>query len=462
MVKIKYVKNGKVNDTGISNEQNGSSASIDDNTTSTDKTWSSKKIDAHLNNIANEVNDLKENQGSGTSIGLPTFLQGKKYIAEGDSIVEMQGTTTDEKTFAVTDLQGKDHSGEVRKGYIQEIEKRYGLVCTNTGAGGATIVSKYAELYSIDYSDVALVTIAFGVNDARTGIPLGTVNSVDTTTFAGCLNNLLRKIYTDNPECRVLILTPLQRLFVSDFGIATQNANGNYLIDFVDMCKKVANKRSTKCIDMYRESGLNQTTLYYYTQEGVHPLNEGYKRMSNLIISELDNMFKLEFNPFGTMTNVGDTEPDEPDTGGGGEEPPTEEPTGTVVDISELFINTGKNIDGWGTGEGDTLYKYAKYHPLTGKSYTIITYAPLKLLEDASYRLFSYTILNEDGTTKSGNYMPNKWGFAQDVNDREIINGTEYIKVKATFTVPSTIDEKLVVNIPCATDCIDNFIMSYI
>lgn len=55
MVKIKYVKNGKVNDTGISNEQNGSSASIDDNTTSTDKTWSSKKIDEQLNNIANQL-----------------------------------------------------------------------------------------------------------------------------------------------------------------------------------------------------------------------------------------------------------------------------------------------------------------------------------------------------------------------------------------------------------------------
>lgn len=329
-------------------------------------------------NVRGAIKELKDNQGSGTSIGLHTFLQGKKYYALGDSIVDYQGTTASPKTYSGTDLQGTTHTDETVVGYIQKIEDRYGLICTNYGKGGHTIVGDYSELMTLDYTDVALVTIAYGVNDARTGVTLGTVNSTDGTTFAGALNNILRKIYTDNPECRVIVLTPIQRLFVSDFGIATANSNGNYLIDFVDMCKKVAQKRSTKCIDMYRDCGINQTNLYYYTREGVHPLNTGYLRMASPIIDALDGMFAIEFNPFGSMTNTGDTEPDEPDNGGGdsGGDIPTEDPTGTVVSITEdMFVNDGTVIDNYGTTY-DTNQGHSYTSPIeliSGKTYTLVT-----------------------------------------------------------------------------------------
>lgn len=277
----------------------------------------------------------------------PSFLRGLKYYAIGDSIVEYQGTTAAPRTFTGKDLQNIQHTGETVLGYIQDIENKYGLVCSNFGLGGHTIVGDYGMLAAKDYSDVALVTIAYGVNDARTGIPLGTVNSVDTNTFAGCLNLLLKKIYTDNPECRVIVLSPIQRLRVTDFGIADANTNGNYLIDFVNMCRKVAEKRSTYFIDMYRNSGLNQQTLYYYTREGVHPLNTGYRRMSALILAMLSDITSVEYEPFGTMTNVGDTEPDAPDDGGNEEETPPSVDTVVYVDIPE-FTKTGQCYDGWG------------------------------------------------------------------------------------------------------------------
>lgn len=53
MAKLKYIKNGQINDFGFSN--GGSSASIDDNATSKDKTWSSDKISQNLDNIANKI-----------------------------------------------------------------------------------------------------------------------------------------------------------------------------------------------------------------------------------------------------------------------------------------------------------------------------------------------------------------------------------------------------------------------
>lgn len=377
------------------------------------------------------------NNGSSGGSADYTFLSGLKYYALGDSIVDYQGTTASPETYSGTDLQGTVHTDETVEGYIQTIEKRYSLVCTNYGVAGHTIVDDYSMLMSLDYSDVALVTIAYGANDARTSVPLGTVNDTDGTTFAGALNNILRKIYTDNPECRVLVLTPLQRLYVSNFGIATANANGNYLIDFVNMCKKVAEKRSTVCVDMYRASSINQTNLGYYTRDGVHPLNTGYLRMTGAIIPVLDGLFAIEYIPFGTMTNTGDTEQDEPETGNGGDSggedtPPTEDAGETVVQLTDdMFVNDGTIIDNYGT-----VYDTGKGHSYTdpielvaGKTYT------LTMPSASRGEVYSYVTCNSpDFSTHTR--CTTSW---VDTGDTATSSNNEVINIiKVTIVVQST------------------------
>lgn len=379
-----------------------------------------KKLEEDISQLSEDVNNIKQNgTGTGSGVTVPTFLNGLKYYALGDSIVDNQGTTALPETFGsigyTNDLQGNNISDITVKGYIQAIEEKYGLVCTNYGKAGHTIVGDFSTIMALDYSDVALVTIAYGVNDARTGVTLGTVNSTDGTTFAGALNQILRKIYTDNPECRVIVLTPLQRLYVSEFGIATPNANGDYLIDFVDMCKKVAQKRSTRCIDMYRDSGINQTNLYFYTVEGVHPLNPCYLRMAMPILKTLEEMTLLEFEPFGTMTNTGDTEPDEPDTGGSGSEdnPPEEEIGATEVDISSRLTKDGYYYDGYTSVMGRGSYSGIELpliELIEGKTYTLETYtngntdsryAAVSIDENAS----NGTYLSYSSTDTDGNWV---------------------------------------------------------
>ena len=379
-----------------------------------------------------EYADQAHGSDSGQNVNQYTFLNGLKYIAWGDSITEIQGTTADPKLFGnwyTTDLQGRDLTEITVSGYVQAIENRYGLVATNYGVSGGTIIAKASQMISTDYSDVALVTIAYGVNDARTGVPLGTVNSTDISTFAGALNQVLRKIYTDNPECRVVILTPIQRLYVSDFGIATPNANGNYLIDFVNMCKAVAEKRSTKCIDMYRGCGINQTNLYYYTVEGVHPINQGFVRMTGAIIPVLDDLFAVEFEPFGTMTNTGDTEPDEPDTGGdSGEDTPPEEDTGAteVTLTDDMFTVDGVYYDTWGSIFGKGSYNCTEaIETIRGKTYTLVTY----IVADGNY--FGTTCDSADFSTHGGTaFALNKVSAS---TSTETIDGVDYKRVEYTW-----------------------------
>lgn len=412
---------------------------VDTTLTESGKAADAAAVGARLSSLSEEIANISSG-GSGGNGADYSFLTGLKYYACGDSIVDIQGTLTAPETFGdsgySTDLQGRSIGEVTAEGYVTEIERRYGLVATNCGNSGHTLVQDYASLAAKDYSDVALVTIAYGCNDARTNVPLGTVNSTDVTTFAGALNQLLRKIYTDNPECRVIVLTPIQRLYVSDFGIGTANANGNYLVDFVDMSKKVAAKRSTKCIDMYRDCGINQTNLYYYTVEGVHPVNQGFARMKGAIIPVLDDMFALEYEPFGTMTNTGGTEPDEPDTGGdsGGDTPPEEEPGPNVVDLSGLFVLTGFYWDPWGAFKSDANVA-GNDHPGValegGHTYTLTTYLPCSA--DATWGYGGAIADNPSMNPAGGTTL----SFGKKVGTFEVvtINGSYYGKCSYTFTI---------------------------
>lgn len=382
------------------------------------------------------------------------FLTGLKYYALGDSIVDMQGTLTAPETFGdtgyTTDLQGRDISGITVEGYVTAIERRYGLIATNFGKGGHTLVGDFSTLATMDYSDVALVTIAYGVNDARSGVPLGTVNSTDTTTFAGALNQLLRKIYTDNPECRVLVLSPMQRLTVTDFGIATPNANGNYLIDFVNMCKAIAEKRSTAFLDQYRSTGINQTNLCYYTVEGVHPVNQGFARIRNAVIGILDELFELEYEPFGSMTGTGGEEPEEPDTGGdsGGEAPPAEDTEGGSMELTaDDFVFDAVIYDGYmptPNRVGEAAYNASSIYVCTdatelpaGAVYTLTTY----LANDGVYAGYIHTTAERQVWDEAqGKYVPNGNGTVWKTNmctvEEVTIDGA--VRKKLTYAVDCT------------------------
>lgn len=398
------------------------------------------------------------------------FLSGLKYYALGDSIVDMQGTLTAPETFGDTgyskDLQNRDISGITVDGYVTAIERRYGLVATNFGKGGHTLVGDYSTLASMNYSDVALVTIAYGVNDARTGVPLGTVNSTDVTTFAGALNQLLRKIYTDNPECRVLVLAPLQRLTVTDFGISTPNANGNYLIDFVDMCHSVAEKRSTICIDQYRKCGINQTNLYYYTVEGVHPVNQGFARIKAAVIGALDELFALEYEPIGVMTNTGDTEPEEPDTGGdgGGDVTPPEEDTGaTEVEVVSRLTKDGYYYDGYPSVIGKNIYKGIEFpliELIDGKTYTLETYT-----ESNTHGRFAAVSVDENA--KAGTYLSGGASSTGNWVITAIADGVykaviTFVAGTATVKVDGVATKCLYLSFGCLNDYVSQAKLSYV
>ena len=197
-------------------------------------------------------------------------MTGKTYWALGDSIVERQGTKSS---------MGEYYSAGALYGYIPRIEETFGMTATNKGNGGHYLAQDIETLLALDYSSVDFVTIAYGTNDGKAAKPIGTVDSTDQTTFAGALNALLSKIYTDNAMCKVVVLTPIQRKAQNDYGSFVPDSNGKTLEDFANMAKDVAGRNATPCIDLFHTSGITEGNFTTILTDGLHPKNAGYARM---------------------------------------------------------------------------------------------------------------------------------------------------------------------------------------
>lgn len=214
----------------------------------------------------------------------------KTYISHGDSITWQDGK----------DYGSGTHQGETARGYQTVLRELLELgTHTNMGVNGATLadragvsVSGVSTIKSIaSYASYDLCTIAFGTNDFKQGVPLGTLGAAtdtvfDTTTFYGAFREAVKYILTSSPTIRLVLMTPLQR-DQHDYNVDTVNAAGLKLIDYVNAVKLIGKMYGLPVCDLYSNSGITELTLSAYTIDGLHPNDEGYKRMGEVLANTL-------------------------------------------------------------------------------------------------------------------------------------------------------------------------------
>lgn len=214
----------------------------------------------------------------------------KTYISHGDSITWQDGRA----------YGSGIHQGETARGYQTVLKELLELgTHTNKGVNGATLadragvsVSGVSTIKSIaSYASYDLCTIAFGTNDFKQGVPLGTLGAAtdtvfDTTTFYGAFREAVKYILTSSPTIRLVLMTPLQR-DQHDYNVETVNAVGLKLIDYVNAVKLIGKMYGLPVCDLYSNSGITELTLSAYTIDGLHPNDEGYKRMGEVLANTL-------------------------------------------------------------------------------------------------------------------------------------------------------------------------------
>lgn len=144
------------------------------------------------------------------------------------------------------------------------------------------------KLRSID-----LITVFGGTNDYGKNTPLGTPkDGVEDATFYGYVKKTIEKINATKTKGAVVVfITPLKRGAFKDQPVyPNRNLVGSRLEDYVQVINDVCAAHSIPVIDLFHHSGLELGNLSKYTKDNLHPNAAGYRKLSKVVITELNRL----------------------------------------------------------------------------------------------------------------------------------------------------------------------------
>ena len=221
--------------------------------------------------------------------GLETFLPSSKYY--GKTIANLGDSITDFNNVVRYDV--------LTVGYQHYLETQLGCTTVELAKSGHTMQQIYTDyVVPNHFANYDAVTLFAGTNnyaqnqEAYLGDVLPIGSNFDTSSFTGAYQKTIEKIYNDNPDIRIYLIVPQKGWFTS-----YPTANGVTS----DMTTAIPNKiieiaeiYSLPVLDLYRHSGINRLTEGVYINDGTasfrfHPSNEGYEKMSELIVPFIEN-----------------------------------------------------------------------------------------------------------------------------------------------------------------------------
>lgn len=182
---------------------------------------------------------------------------------------------------------------------VSESESKWDSQDASAGSFAAPyqIRARLTILKSIDFSNVDIVTIAYGTNGV--GLPLDDENDpLNTYTFAGATRYAIKTLLTKYPHLRIVLIAPIYRWYsaTSDDG-DTHEISGQTLLDRVNKLISVGNELKIPTIDLYHSLGINK---YNYTgyfgdddepTDGTHINSFGREQYGSRVGGELMRLF---------------------------------------------------------------------------------------------------------------------------------------------------------------------------
>ena len=166
-------------------------------------------------------------------------LTGKTLVALGDSLI-----------------YGSKLGNEAT--WVNKLAKKHNMTVYNHGINGCPVAQQTIEPQRVPmcvrYADMEdgadYVVVLGGANDKRLHVPLGEIDSQDTSTFCGALNTLILGITAKYPKAKFLFLTNYDRW-------RSKNNEGLSDIDYVDAMIAVCARWGMPCFDNYRNAGFS-------------------------------------------------------------------------------------------------------------------------------------------------------------------------------------------------------------
>lgn len=193
-----------------------------------------------------------------------SFRGGEKtWVALGDSITYLND-------------HADETSNRVKLGYMTRVTKELpDLHYINQGYNGWTASGIAEVIDSLSLQKADIYTVLLGTNDWWHGGPLGSfddyLKNTGYKTVFGAFRIIINKFRQLNPDAKIILMTPLQRVDFVNLGNMRNNAWGSYkekngqsLSQFADAIRKIGEYEHLTVVDLYNKSGMTLEKLVKY------------------------------------------------------------------------------------------------------------------------------------------------------------------------------------------------------
>lgn len=192
-------------------------------------------------------------------------FQEKKYtwVAIGDSITYLN-----------------DHANEtgnrVCKGYLTRVtEQLPSIQFQNQGHNGWTAVHIAEEIEKLGIGKADIYSVFLGTNDWWGGKPLGKMEDYEknagVATVYGAFRIIMDKIRSLNPDAKIVLITPMQRVdfvYISNYKNnaygSYKDKNGQQLEQFANAVKDIAAHEGVAVVDLYHNKKMSLGKLVHF------------------------------------------------------------------------------------------------------------------------------------------------------------------------------------------------------
>ncbi len=237
-------------------------------------------------------------------------FKGNMWFRYGTNpFVQINGSTKEVNWVAIGDSITHGWTSAESGTYLDEsnswvnlVAQKNGWNVSNQGVGGSGYLAVGSELdklsgkdhiNTINFSNADIVTIAYGVNDWKYNQVLGTINDdKNTDSIYGAMKYVIEKILTDNPHCKIVVITPLNCCAYGDvstnWGIGYPFSNNGTLEDIFNAQKEVCEYYGIEYIDMTHNSVVNRFNIKSLLLDDVHPSKKTYSALASELAKKIN------------------------------------------------------------------------------------------------------------------------------------------------------------------------------
>lgn len=149
-----------------------------------------------------------------------------------------------------------------------------------------------ANLKSLDFTEVDVITIAYGTNDYLNNCTIDNSKSpLDNATTLGALRYAIGRIHEYYPHIRIIVMSPPFCYTMSPFNEQQTcdelNFGNGTLFDYAANYKQIAIDYNVEFVDVLNDSGMNKNNIKNYVVDGVHLNSTGKALVAELLANQI-------------------------------------------------------------------------------------------------------------------------------------------------------------------------------